>query len=466
MKKIGFIKTKASKEINNSKIGIGLECIDRKMWDDSDEHYRLVGELGVKHARIQSGWSRCEVEKGKYDFFWLDRVVNKLLEAGIQPWMSLTYGNIHYAETEHQDASGWPPIFSESAKTGWENYLTALIHHFSDRITHYEIWNEPDANGSWHPGPPNPAEYMELVKQTVPIVKKHQPDAKIIAGALSQGLRNDGMVTIEELLRMGFAKFIDIYTYHRYRVLPELDRPERFNALRLVFDAYDGKHVKLWQGEGGFPSKNSKTQALRGVPIDEEIQAKLVSKAIINELSLGVDHTCYFHLSDFKFYYRDGFCDVPNFFGLLTCDIPPRVKPAYQVLKRVCAIFDEDVKIAPRSLMEIYPNAEHEEADRFLFHEIQMNIKTVAFERKGKALCAWWSPMSPLDDSSAPYPQLADIHVLTPGCDLKDPVIVDVFTGEVFEPEKVKRLTYLIIYNVPVKDYPLIVTDRSAIEII
>jgi hypothetical protein len=95
-----------------------------------------------------------------------------------------------------------------------------------------------------------------------------------------------------------------------------------------------------------------------------------------------------------------------------------------------------------------------------------MNIKTVAFERNGKALCAWWSPLSPVNKSSAPYPHLADIHVLTPGCDLKDPVIVDVVTGDVFEPEKIRRVECLIIHNVPVRDYPLIVAERSAIEII
>ncbi|OGV38343.1 MAG: hypothetical protein A2020_08170 [Lentisphaerae bacterium GWF2_45_14] len=464
MKQIGFIRTKTSREIQKSKIGIGLECLDRQMWDDSDEHYRLIGELGVKHARIQSGWSRCEVEKGKYDFAWLDRTVDKLQSAGIQPWMSLSYGNMHYTDAKEPDAVGWVPLFSESAKTGWKNYVAALVQHFSNRITHYEIWNEPDASGFWRPGKPNPEEYMELVRLTVPVVKENQPDAKIIAGALSQGLRNDGMVTLECLLKMGFAKLIDIYTYHRYRVLPEQDRPERFNALRLAFDAFDGKHVKFWQGEGGFPSKNSKTQALSNVPMTEDIQAKLLSKAIVNELALGVDYTCYFHFSDFKFYYRDGFCDVPNFFGLTTFDIPPRVKPAYHVLQRICSVFDGDVNVAPRSLIEIYPNAERDEIDRFMFHEIQMNIKTVCFERNGKALCAWWTPLSLVDESSAPYPHLANIHVLTPGLDLEDPVIVDLVTGEVFEPEKIKKMTYVIVYNVPVRDYPLIVVDRSAID--
>jgi hypothetical protein len=436
------------------------------MWDDSDEHYRLLGDLGVKHARIQSGWCRCEIEKGKYEFQWLDRTINNLLESGIQPWMSLSYGNIHYTDTEEFDAVGWAPIYSESAKTAWRNYIAALMRHFSDRITHYEIWNEPDASAFWRPNAPNPEEYMELVKLTVPVIKEFNPNAKIIAGALSRGLRNEGMATLEKLLKMGLADFIDIYTYHRYRILPELDRPERIQALRSAFDSYNGKHVKLWQGEGGFPSVNSKTQALSNVPFTEEIQAKLISKAIINELGMGVAYTCYFHFSDFKFYYRDGLCNVPNYFGLTTFDTPPRPKQSYYTLQRICSILDGNINVNQRSLMEIYPCVDREEPDRFIFNEIQMNVKTVAFERNGKALLAYWSPLCLIDESSEAYPHKVNVHIFTPDTELRYPVLIDVVSGKIYQPEKVEKKASLIILNVPLKEYPLIIAERSSIQII
>jgi len=55
-----------------------------------------VGELGVKHARIQSGWAKCEKQKGVYEFDWLDECVYGLNQQTVKPWMCLCYGNPIY----------------------------------------------------------------------------------------------------------------------------------------------------------------------------------------------------------------------------------------------------------------------------------------------------------------------------------------------------------------------------------
>ena len=61
--KIGKIQPKHSRTIQNSKIGIGFEKLDRDVFDP-EKAYDRVGELGVKWIRIQSGWQRTEKEKG------------------------------------------------------------------------------------------------------------------------------------------------------------------------------------------------------------------------------------------------------------------------------------------------------------------------------------------------------------------------------------------------------------------
>ena len=52
MKKIASFSPRTSNQIRSSKIGVGFECIERKMWDDTPELYRFAGETGVKHARV------------------------------------------------------------------------------------------------------------------------------------------------------------------------------------------------------------------------------------------------------------------------------------------------------------------------------------------------------------------------------------------------------------------------------
>ena len=117
MKKIGTFAPRSSKQIRASKIGVGFECVERKMWDDTEELYRAAGELGVKHARVMTGWFRCEREKGVYDFEWLEKIVDKLLAQGIRPWFCVCYGNKLYCDSPADDAAGYPPLFSEEART-------------------------------------------------------------------------------------------------------------------------------------------------------------------------------------------------------------------------------------------------------------------------------------------------------------------------------------------------------------
>ncbi len=461
MKKIGLISPKLSKDIRHSKIGVGFECLDRKMWADVDEVYEHAAALGVKHARVQSGWCRTEIVKGEYDFKWLDRVVDKLQAGGIQPWINLGYGNIHYTEAEEPDACGWVPLYTEVARTGWKNYIAALVEHYKDRITHYEVWNEPYGRGFWLPGPPCAKEYVELVKITAETIKEIQPDAKIIGG-------NDGTEIwfaghLEEYMQHGLGKYLDVYSYHRYRVMPELETPEWIEFYRNIFKKYDAEHIELWQGEAGFPSKTSTTEALAGVEINEEIQAKMLSRSIINDLYLDLEYTSYFTMSDFTCYYKNGFRDVPNYFGLLTTDNPPRTKPSYYVFQRICSLFDGETVRDKTTLVTMEACNELAEHDRYLMHEKLASSNVVAFKRKGYPMLAWWHKVSGIMNHES-YP----INLLYWSADkkLQHPVLIDVMTGEIFECDYVNEKPDFRIkaLNVPLKDYPMIITDKAAIN--
>lgn len=69
-KKTGEVKAVKSKEILSSRLGLGLEKLDRDLFDPSGVYDKL-GALGVKWIRLQSVWCRTEKEKGVYDFSWL-----------------------------------------------------------------------------------------------------------------------------------------------------------------------------------------------------------------------------------------------------------------------------------------------------------------------------------------------------------------------------------------------------------
>ena len=93
MKRIGSLAVPKSAELpDSSNASIGFECIDRGLFDP-DRCYDTLADTGIKWARCQTMWSRCEKEKGKYDFAVLDGIVDNLTKRGIRPWFSVSFGN-------------------------------------------------------------------------------------------------------------------------------------------------------------------------------------------------------------------------------------------------------------------------------------------------------------------------------------------------------------------------------------
>ena len=129
--KIGEIQAKNARDIKHSKMGLGFEKLDRDAFDPS-KCYEKISELGVKWARIQSGWAKTEKEKGVYDYAWLDEIVDNLISHGLKPWICLCYGNGLYSELAAQTfgAVGVPPIHTPAEENGWENYVKETVNFF------------------------------------------------------------------------------------------------------------------------------------------------------------------------------------------------------------------------------------------------------------------------------------------------------------------------------------------------
>ena len=97
LKRVGTIEPRCSANIKGSRLGIGMEKLDRDAFDP-EKVYDKVAALGVKWVRIQSGWQKTERKEGVYDFAWLDSQVDNLLARGLEPWLCLCYGNEVYDE--------------------------------------------------------------------------------------------------------------------------------------------------------------------------------------------------------------------------------------------------------------------------------------------------------------------------------------------------------------------------------
>lgn len=107
---VGEIAPVSSLSVEASPLSVGFEVLDRKGFDPS-KAYPHLAKLGVKWARCQTGWCRCDTVPGELTFDWLDEVVDTRRRIGIQSRFSLGYGNrLHTPDATDPAAVGWNPM--------------------------------------------------------------------------------------------------------------------------------------------------------------------------------------------------------------------------------------------------------------------------------------------------------------------------------------------------------------------
>ena len=446
---LGRVKPVASKQIDRSPLGVGFETLDRMMFDPK-RAYKHVGQLGVKWARCQTGWARTEKEPGQYDFAWLDDVADSLLAEGVAPWFSISYGNSLYTpDAPNWSAVGWAPIFAEEPKAAWLRYTRTISKRYADRVTHWEIWNEPNIRVFWQPNKPSAKDYTELVKITAEEIRRNVPGAVIIGGALA------GMPTayLDECLELGLADLVDRISYHPYRPVPEKDYEATVADWQEKIAARNPK-VRLWQGENGAPSNGGPRSAgaLSQLPWSETYQAKWLTRRILLDLLVGVDMTSYFTMVDLADYnWGKGASDRTNYKGLLRAtDYSP--KQAYFAYQCLCALFDgktRKLSDKPAAILETTLEAER----------VQY-VRGGSFVRNGKMLHTLWYP-GKLPAPLEPHTVRVELPISTDAT-ISDPVLIDPLTSNVLKLEGVVRQNdAMVVANLPLLDYPLLITDRS-----
>lgn len=459
---LGKIQPRSSVNICASHLSVGMETLDREMFDPQWT-YPLLAELGVKWARLQTGWSRTEKEKGYFDFSWLDQVVDALIAMGIQPFFNVGYGNrLWNPDSPTQDAVGWHPMHYEDTKAAWLRYIAALVDHFAERVTYYEIWNEPDIPTFWKPQAPDPALYTALVKLTAPVIRQRQPSAKILGGVMANGHKPQGLDFLEGCLESGMADYIDGISFHPYEQVPEMGNGKGFAALRALLDQVKPE-LEWWQSEGGWPTQTGGWgQGMARKTTTESIQAIWLLRLIMRDLGAGLDVTSYFHLTDFREYVLDGSRGQPQFFGLLR-GVEHTPKPSYFAYQCLCAIFDGDTVVDRAVMLRRFMKAG---GNFFDVPGLLTTCQSAGFRRNDTPIIAFWYPA---DEAQGQWTATAvDIEIWYPASlHLNDPVVVNPLTQSVYEIEVSRSGDKVrLVKNLPLMDYPVLLCDRSIIQII
>lgn len=430
----------------DGKLGLGMECLDRDLWE-FEPVLEEIKKLGIHMARIQSGWQKTEKMQGVYDFAWLDNIVDKLIENGIEPLLCLCYGNKiycddceNYPNIEHGGV-GHFPINTERERKGWTEYVRNIVKHFASRVKYFEIWNEPDVKVFLLTQEIWCETYMEFVKLTAPVIRECAPTASILSctALLANG---------ERLVDRGVADFCDIHSFHNYSAWPETCLGEQSSSMTHI--AKKAPKLRIWRDEAGFPSYNDPRSkgALSGRYMSEIMQAKFILRHITTDMSNDfVEKTFYFHAYDFEHFMHI----VRYHYGVLRHE-EPRRKPSYYALQMLAHIFDEKVTADKETkLSYIWNNEKRSEYE--IDEPAQLSMQFYTFKKNGSTFFAYYCPLEIKDDTFARKVCLTIPY--TEG--MKSPVILDPLTRKIYPVLRPRK------FFAPVTDYPMFVLDKASI---
>jgi len=116
-----------------------IACDHVNRWRDD---VALMRELGMRAYRFSISWPRVmpdgtgAVNAAGLDFY--DRLVDALLAAGIEPWVTLFHWD--YPEALHK-RGGW---LKDDSPDWFAKYTTAVVKRLSDRVRNWMTLNEPE----------------------------------------------------------------------------------------------------------------------------------------------------------------------------------------------------------------------------------------------------------------------------------------------------------------------------------
>lgn len=441
---VGALVPRHAREIASSNWSVGAETMGRDF--TVYRHWReYLGPLGVKGARIQSGWAKTEKAPGRYDWAWLDEIIPDMAAQGVKPWVCLCYGNPVYAGGGDSSSSSPLPSSPEALKA-WDSFVRAFVQRYGKQVDEWEIWNEPQHKAISIP------DYAAFVIRTAETVRAEQPQARIFAVATA-GIQVKNATGLLEILKTeGKLHLVNAVTYHPYTFKP---MGGRSSGLRQAVREFSPV-IDVFQGECGIPSTPESTGALEHPDNTEFRQAKWALRRLLGDLNRDI-RSSYFGIVDMH-YVVGGKLKV-NTKGLLatkpdkTVDHP---KMAYRALQHVTAVFDNSLRRVKEAGVTLTDsNKDAGEIEACLYE------KVASKEAAGGHVVTLWRNIVP--DNAL---NTSAIDVTVPGGRFVEPVYVDMLSGRVYSiPEdRIERTDETVRFKeIPVGDWPVLLADRSTL---
>ena len=261
----------------------------------------MAHAAGFRFLRQEFQWEDIEIH-GKGDFIdrrnipegvdaWekYDHIVDQAEQTGLHVIARLS-NPPSWSRVETDEVTGAlapPDDFQDFA-----DFAGAVAERYRNRIRYYQIWNEPNGNDEWGFQDVDPEAYAQLLCQAYARIKEVDPDAVVLAGALTPTLAMNGrnmndIIYLQRMYNAGAGECFDVMSAQGYglwsgatdqRLRPTVINIQHHLLLRDLMVVNGDGSKPIWISEMGWNVVPEGMEARFG-RVTEEQQAKYTVEA-------------------------------------------------------------------------------------------------------------------------------------------------------------------------------------------
>jgi len=186
----------------------------------------LIRDAGFGWVKQNVGWREVEgAGKGIFEWDRPDRIVDQVERFGLKLLLRIDSEPVWAVPPKGVHSSNGPPEKPQD----FGDFCHALAERYRGRVQAYQVWNEPNLAREWGGWPPDPAEYVELLRACYVGVKTADPDALVISAGLAPTGSDTSsvmpdMAYLIEMYEAGAAPYFDLLGVNApgYKAPPEL----------------------------------------------------------------------------------------------------------------------------------------------------------------------------------------------------------------------------------------------------
>lgn len=301
--------------------GYGFSVGASQIWmsaQDADRELDAAALTNARWLRVHVDWHAVEKVKGEYDWGYVDHWIDGARARGMRV-LGLITNTPDWAK-----APGTALYAPPTDPADYAAFAAAVAKRYRDRVTDWELWNEPNLPRFLGFAESRAAVYVGLLKAAYPAIKAVQPNSTVISAGLSPAVGVDGPANfLNDMYVNGAKGYFDAVAMHPY-VFPAGLAADPDNAWSDLARAHDVMTLngdgdkKVWMTELGAPTSDPAAEG-----VSQQEQAKQILDVLAGLAAAGwVGPAFIYSIRDVDSASRGNRED--NFGALLTTDFQPK----------------------------------------------------------------------------------------------------------------------------------------------